>query len=48
METNTRKVSLAGMHAFNNVEHGGQAKRMQHFCSHLRTKEMLDDVEDDV
>ena len=24
------------------------AKRMQHFCSHLRTKEMLDDVEDDV
>ena len=24
------------------------AKRMRHFCSHLRTKEMLDDVEDDV
>ena len=24
------------------------AKRMQNFCSHLRTKEMSDDVEDDV
>ena len=24
MDTNTRKVSLVGMRAFNNVEHGGQ------------------------
>ena len=29
-----------------NVEH--MAKRMQHCCSHLTTKEMLDDVEGDV
>ena len=47
METDTQKVSLAGMRAFNNVVNT-LAKWMQHFCSHLRTKEMLDDVEDDV
>ena len=43
MVTDTRKVSLPGMRVLNML-----AKQMQHFCSHLRTKEMLDDVEDDV
>ena len=46
MVTDTRKVSLAGTHAFNNVGHGGQNEHF--FFSHLRTKEMLADVEDDV
>ena len=31
-----------GMRAFNNVEHGGQTNSK--FCSHMRTKEVLDDV----
>ena len=68
METDTCKVSLAGMCAFKNVEHGGQTTatlfdnnnnnnnlyylhlflQLCYNCSHLRIKEMLDDVEDDV
>ena len=36
METNTRKVSLVGMRAFNNVEHGGQTNATLSFT--LRNK----------
>ena len=44
----THKVSLVGMCAFKKFMCTTMVKRMRHCCSHLRTKEMLDDVEDDV
>ena len=50
MDTDTRKVASVGMRAFNNVEHhvehGGQRNATS--CLHLRTKEILNDFEDDV
>ena len=46
MDTDTRNVSLVGIHAITKLN--TVAKRMQSCCSHLRTKDMLDNVEDDV
>ena len=49
METDSHKVSLAGMRAFNNVEHGGQTKATFLLTlDMLGTKEMLDAVEENV
>ena len=47
MDTNPHKVSLVDMRSLNNkIENGSQ--RMQHCCSHRRTKEMLDGIENDI
>ena len=48
MDTQTHKVSLVGMPVLNKIMLNMVTQTKATLLSHLRTKEMLDNVEDDV